>query len=200
MNGVMLKAIKLAGTDLRLAVGQKVYLIDATNQPAREDGKKQYFASKNPHEESAGLLITADDVAILNREGEGGKKIVAFEIIDHGVEHEQYFQGCGVALTQFTDVATGTGVCADEALNDAFDILAQNGWDVDDNKELASPTLSFEADIPQIPDDDNPGEITPSPYYWHYVSVRVRGEVDESKVVTVDDVEPDARDFEESEA
>ncbi len=45
------------------------------------------------------------------------KPIAEFEIVDHGIEHEQYFQGCGVSLTEFTDVATGIGNDAEEALD-----------------------------------------------------------------------------------
>lgn len=37
------------------------------------------------------------------------KTIIAYEFVDHGIEHEQYFQGCGLSFTSYTDVVTGTG-------------------------------------------------------------------------------------------
>jgi len=60
------------------------------------------------------------------------KKPQAHEVITHGVEHEQYFQGCGTSFTPFTDVATGIGDDAAEAFDDALESLAQAGWDLDD--------------------------------------------------------------------
>lgn len=57
------------------------------------------------------------------------KKIKAFEIINHGYDHAQYFQGCGIALTPFEDVATGVGYSASEAYEDAVESLALD-WDV----------------------------------------------------------------------
>lgn len=57
------------------------------------------------------------------------KKIGAFEIVDHGVDHAQYFQGCGVSHTEFTDVATGAADNARDAFEDAAEQLAQNDWD-----------------------------------------------------------------------
>ena len=59
------------------------------------------------------------------------KRIVEFELVDHGIEHEQYFQGCGVSFTQFEDVATGIGDNPAEAIDDALECLAQMDWDVD---------------------------------------------------------------------
>ncbi len=59
------------------------------------------------------------------------KIAVAFEIVDHGIEGSQYFQGCGTAFTDYTDVATGIGDNYQEALDDALESLAQSGWNVD---------------------------------------------------------------------
>ncbi len=58
------------------------------------------------------------------------KRIEAFEVIDHGIEHSQYFQGCGVSHTRYTDVATGIGDTPSEALDDALEQLASAGYDV----------------------------------------------------------------------
>lgn len=42
-----------------------------------------------------------------------------YQIIDHGPEHEQYFQGCGVAFTKFDMCFTGIGDNAKDAYEDA---------------------------------------------------------------------------------
>lgn len=58
-------------------------------------------------------------------------KIASFEIIDHGIEHSQYFQGCGVSYTNFNEVATGCGQNATEALEDALEQIACGAQSVD---------------------------------------------------------------------
>jgi hypothetical protein len=67
------------------------------------------------------------------------RKVTDYELDDHGVENSQYFQGAGVAYTDFEDIATGAGNNAEEAFNDALEQLASNGWDVSEieSKELA---------------------------------------------------------------
>lgn len=51
-------------------------------------------------------------------------KIVDFEVIDHGYQHAQYFQGCGVSFTSFNHVVTGGGTTQNEAYSDALDQIA----------------------------------------------------------------------------
>jgi len=48
-------------------------------------------------------------------------KIVAFEIINHGWDHAQYFQGCGTSFTPFAHCVTGAGMNAVEAYHDALE-------------------------------------------------------------------------------
>ena len=57
-------------------------------------------------------------------------RVGEFEVIDHGVEHAQYFQGCGCSYTRFDNVTTGCGNSAAEAFDDALDSIAQGGVDV----------------------------------------------------------------------
>lgn len=87
------------------------------------------------------------------------KTIVDYQIIDHGVQHSQYFQGCGVSFTPFDEVATGIGESAYEALEDALDSLGQNDWNVNTIKNNMSKHLTVPADL-----DD----------CYHYVSIRVK--------------------------
>jgi hypothetical protein len=92
------------------------------------------------------------------------KTVRSFEVINHGVEHSQYFQGCGLAFTRFEDVATGIGDSPFEALEDALESLAQNNWDV----SAVVNDLPKDSDLPEAEDDDaEPSEV------YHYVSVRV---------------------------
>jgi len=48
----------------------------------------------------------------------------AYEIVDHGIDHSQYFRGCGVFYTKFDHCATGSGFDFHEALNDALEQVA----------------------------------------------------------------------------
>lgn len=52
------------------------------------------------------------------------KKITECNITDHGVEHEQYFQGHGIACSDYTHCATGCGEDPWEAMKDAIEGLA----------------------------------------------------------------------------
>lgn len=97
------------------------------------------------------------------------KTVTKFQIIDHGVEHAQYFQGCGLSFTDYNDVATGCGSTPKEALDDAIDSLAQNGWDceaVDQSDEYVNASETTPPEIAQSYDEEN-SEL------YYYVSVRV---------------------------
>jgi hypothetical protein len=52
-------------------------------------------------------------------------KTPRFEIIDHGPEHSQYFQGCGTSYTPYSSVVTGIGDNAKEAYEDCIDQIYQ---------------------------------------------------------------------------
>jgi hypothetical protein len=59
------------------------------------------------------------------------RTIQEFEIVDHGIQHEQYFQGCGLAFTEYDDIATGIGSNPAEAFQDALEQLAMADWETD---------------------------------------------------------------------
>ena len=44
-------------------------------------------------------------------------------------DHAQYYPGAGVAFTDYDEVAIGMGSSEKEAIVDALDQLAMNGWD-----------------------------------------------------------------------
>jgi hypothetical protein len=57
--------------------------------------------------------------------------ITAYQIIDHGIDSDSYFPGCGVALTPYDFVVTGIGENFSEAIEDALDMMSQ-GEECDD--------------------------------------------------------------------
>jgi hypothetical protein len=55
-----------------------------------------------------------------------------YEIVNHGMEHSQYFCGCGTAFSDFDNVVTGAGLDAKEAYEDAMEQVYQDlGEDAD---------------------------------------------------------------------
>ena len=69
MIGKMTVDAELLGTDLKVKEGQYVQVDEATNQPSRIDGKRQYFVQPIKEEGSdyndPSLLVTEDDFIIL---------------------------------------------------------------------------------------------------------------------------------------
>jgi hypothetical protein len=105
--------------------------------------------------------------------GDSGKAISEHKIKDHGVEHEQYFQGCGISHSKWDEVASGVGSTPMEAYEDALDSLAQNGWDVESLPQDGEG-LSKKSEIPP----NEPIGYNPSGYsedLHHYVCVYVKG-------------------------
>lgn len=58
------------------------------------------------------------------------------EILNHGIEHSQYFQGCGTSFTRWQHVATGVGDTLIDALEDALEMALSGVGAVEDDKEL----------------------------------------------------------------
>ena len=54
-----------------------------------------------------------------------------FEVVDHGVDGEQYFPGCGVSCTGFEFCATGCGDSPAEAIDDVLESVAQGDFETD---------------------------------------------------------------------
>ena len=79
------------------------------------------------------------------------KRIGKFELIDHGIEHSQYFQGCGVAFTGFENVATGIGGNPAEAIDDCLEQIAQAGFDTEGMEARIIAQEGWEA-LPTTPD------------------------------------------------
>jgi hypothetical protein len=96
-----------------------------------------------------------------------------FEIVVHGVDHCQYFQGCGVVFTSFADVATGAGDNAKEAYDDAVESLATAGYDVSGLPTHPRGIRATDA-VRHVTVAEGPGadEANDSEIYY-YVSIRV---------------------------
>jgi hypothetical protein len=86
------------------------------------------------------------------------------EILDHGVTGSQYFQGCGTYGTEYTEVYTGIGDSAHEALEDALEQAATSDWDVEEIHNYLSEGTTVPVDA-----DEN-SEL------HHFVSIRLKGE------------------------
>ncbi len=90
-------------------------------------------------------------------------KITSFQVVDHGIEHAQYFQGCGVAFTEYDECVTGCGNDAAEALEDAIESLCQTE-DVTTAQAEAMHLEIDSADSDTVPED--------SEELCYYVSIR----------------------------
>lgn len=88
------------------------------------------------------------------------RPIKSYQIVDHGIEHEQYFQGCGISFISYQDIATGMGNNYSDALDDAADSLAQNNWDTSTIEELKMRPVN--------------GQIINNPDIHYYLSIRVK--------------------------
>ena len=87
------------------------------------------------------------------------KKVGEYQIQDHGVESSDYFQGHGVSHTDFDDCATGFGISLKEALDDAAEQLASNGWELSPELEKEIADSSDEDEVNKSIED----QLDPKP-------------------------------------
>lgn len=98
------------------------------------------------------------------------------QVIDHGIEHCEYFQGCGTAFTKFTNVQTGHGCDFQEAFEDVIEQIA-----MDDMREELVANIEMKAldslgklkieDLPTSPTTCG-DENTEDDGMYYYVSIR----------------------------
>ncbi len=102
------------------------------------------------------------------------RAIAAFELIDHGIEHSQYFQGCGIAFTDYQDVATGIGDDPAEAIDDALESLAQADWETDGMEQRIMAEMGID-ELPHEPSVHDMTTDSDGDCELHYhVSIRVK--------------------------
>ena len=87
--------------------------------------------------------------------------MIKHQIINHGPEHEQYFQGCDTAYSGFDHVATGIGDNAREAYDAALDQVCEMGIDENDLPKRPKGIRKSDRVLKRWGDD----------CYW-YVSIR----------------------------
>ena len=66
-----------------------------------------------------------------NKTGSLSKKIEEHEINERGIQSSSYYQGAGTSFTQWEDVAVGIGANKHDALEDALEQLASQGYDTE---------------------------------------------------------------------
>jgi hypothetical protein len=97
-----------------------------------------------------------------------------FQLLDHGIDHAQYFPGCGVAFTEYKQCFTGCGSNCAEAINDALEQIAMStDYDV---TELEKRML-YENGLtewPTVPNTDKAHEENEESELYYYVSIRVK--------------------------
>jgi hypothetical protein len=99
------------------------------------------------------------------------KTISKYQIVDHGVEHSQFFTGCGTAFTEYESVYTGIGDTPFEALEDALNEASMDDWDC----ENIENELSDKSDIPDARQEEDDDELSDdASELYHYVSIRVK--------------------------
>jgi hypothetical protein len=104
------------------------------------------------------------------------KRITSYELIPHGFDHSQYFQGCGVSFTEFEHVQTGAGCSEQEAFEDALTLLYGSDniepfkkFD-EESKEMSSACLPIEHSCGKDggEDFDDCGCIDQNEVYFHF--------------------------------
>lgn len=102
--------------------------------------------------------------------------ITDFEIVDHGIDHNQYFQGCGTWGSAFAHVVTGCGNNPAEAYDDACEQITSGGsangtdWEAFDKRVLDDAGLSEMPVRPQVDYTDDDSGYGNECYY--YLSIR----------------------------
>jgi len=77
-----------------------------------------------------------------------------FELVDHGIDNPQYFQGCGTSFTKYEYCATGCGDNPVEALDDLLEMVSQHCGEGDqffDTEGLEARILA-DLDLKEMPD------------------------------------------------
>ena len=117
------------------------------------------------------------------------KQVTAWELVDIGIEHPQYFQGFDTVFTDYTDCAVGVGQDPREALDDCLENLVQQDYDVEElekqilakypdfNNGKVCAGASVEAYLrkhsPESVDADTDEIDYDGCELWYYVGIRV---------------------------
>lgn len=83
------------------------------------------------------------------------QQVTEYDVVDHGYDSPDHFQGCGVTFTRFDECVTGCGTTALEALDDALEQIAQEGYDISEIEDDLLPRVEEACgDAKTEPDDE----------------------------------------------
>jgi hypothetical protein len=94
-----------------------------------------------------------------------------YEVIRHGIDYPDYFQGCGVSWTRFDHVTTGIGQTEIGALDDALESMAQcSAWEDNELNRIEKEILKNNPDMNCHDIAGFENDCGESP--WWHVSIR----------------------------
>lgn len=108
------------------------------------------------------------------------------KLMDHGIEHCQYFQGYGIIFTGFGYMSMGAGGSINEAIADAIDQIATAGYDVENlidaiEQEIAhlpteqrSRSVCTWLNCDQADIDEDRRTLCESCERYYYMSIRIK--------------------------
>jgi len=100
------------------------------------------------------------------------QKVSEYQLCDHGIDGAQYFSGCGISYTSFDYVSTGCGSNFAEAIDEALDGVAQDGFD----SEALEEAIMLDEGLskwPTVPNTDKYyTEENGENEMYYYVSIR----------------------------
>jgi len=116
---------------------------------------------------------------------EHGKVVDDYSVTDYGVMDSSYFQGAGTSYTRWDVVYVGTGETGYEALEQAKDEAASEGWDVrqivnrfPEHTEDTVTNAVRNANPDLYPTDEEDVDTGDS---YYYVALYIQGEKEEGK-------------------
>jgi hypothetical protein len=100
------------------------------------------------------------------------RRVSDYQLIDHGIDHSQYFPGCGTAFTPYDHCVTGCGDNFAEALDDALEMMAQ-GTDAPDDIDAFEKEMLADEELTEWPSAPSVSEEEQFNENYHYfVSIR----------------------------
>jgi len=111
------------------------------------------------------------------------KKIEGYQLVDHGIDHAQYFPGCGVAFTEYEVCYTGCGSNFAEAIEDVLDQIALDGdYDIEGLEARIKRDYGLEKWLTE-PNTDKYCEENEDCELSYYLSIRLKGAEEERGAV-----------------
>ena len=126
------------------------------------DGEKVLVLKTGDDDDNYEIVYTDEVVKVGNEsKNEEEKKINSYQIVDGGVDRSDYFPGIGTG--SYDEVCTGIGNSFKEALDDAIEQCAMNGWAISDELENELKKADDKNVVPEDSEDT-----------FYYVGLRVK--------------------------